>query len=1020
MKKMSFYFSALLLVFIHIQAYSQNGTWNDSTSVQWTKGNGSETDPFLIESRENLAYLRDEVNEGNDFQGTFFKLVTNLDFEPENETQFEPIGYGSNSHGFAGVFDGNDHYISIRWYFDPNHRTEDTSYGLFGKLAPNGIIKNLTLTENSVFAAYYKYDIGGLVGTNHGKIINCHVNGRLNGNTQNVGLLVGRNATSGVIDGCSTNGVLMGVDYNGALAGLNEGTITNSYNLGHAEGAFHTGGLVGENTETGKIIHCFNAGSVLGGSYPTDVSKTGGLVAINNGYISECFNSGDIETLGVIYDMVSNTMTGGLSGWNNGTIENCYNVGRVSASGDKSNISGIVCHNEAEGVVEYTYSAARELYSEGSAKAGIHDNFSPNTSSASHNYYDSTLSTLTDSTATALSTTDMIAGSLDGFPSDIWIFEEGTYPQLKFFENNPYAKVSVSSILFYVNPQDSEDFDNFNFVHEPFTVNTLKGVEIKDNSDLTEVDGSTVIITRPTDADSIITLQTVEGDASLSWNIKIIRQVDGRGTEQAPYLIHNNADILYFQDNITRLGISYEGKFLKLMNDLDLDGLEWIPIGNYSNRFAGNFDGNHHIIKNMNVNMPYDDAGFFGVTDYSASVKNLTIDASCKVLGGQQSTGGITGEGYGIYENCHNHATVLGGSFVGGIVGFHFSGKMINCSNSGYIEGTSSCVGGILGGDGQTIVKNCFNMGKVTGYDHSTGGIAGSSFSPIINCYNFGEVTGPENVGGIVGRAMDSIIAYCYNAGAVNGPAATSGGVCGVFEMANGMKHNMKECFYDAQLCPVEDYCEKVDTTLTLGLSTSLLSSGKKFPGFDTSWIFETGRYPTLKFFQENPLSILSSAVAELYSNDESMENIKSVHNDIILSSPENVTWTSSNPAIVGNNGEVNEPLDNQPVDVTLTASLGNYTKSIVLSIQPKVSNTTMETSGSYTISTENNAIIVNFQNTDFQPRNIHLYNIKGQIIDSKRTSSKTCKFSVPSPGLYLVHINDGKIGKTEKIVVNL
>ena len=41
----------------------------DGTSEPWTNGSGTETDPYLIETAANLAYLAQMVNEGYQAQG---------------------------------------------------------------------------------------------------------------------------------------------------------------------------------------------------------------------------------------------------------------------------------------------------------------------------------------------------------------------------------------------------------------------------------------------------------------------------------------------------------------------------------------------------------------------------------------------------------------------------------------------------------------------------------------------------------------------------------------------------------------------------------------------------------------------------------------------------------------------------------------------------------------------------------------------------------------------------------------
>ena len=70
----------------------------------------------------------------------------------------------------------------------------------------------------------------------------------------------------------------------------------------------------------------------------------------------------------------------------------------------------------------------------------------------------------------------------------------------------------------------------------------------------------------------------------------------------------------------------FKGKTFKLVEDIDLEGALWTPIGNhsYDRMFAGTFDGNGHVISNLVVNNA-DNAGLFGEL-CGATIKNVTIE----------------------------------------------------------------------------------------------------------------------------------------------------------------------------------------------------------------------------------------------------------------------------------------------------------------------------------------------------------------------------------------------------------
>ena len=87
--------------------FSQVDAW-DGTAVQWTNGTGTATDPYLIESAENLVWIREMVNSGvTTYAGVHFKLTTDLNLK---NRQWVPIGI-NDAKSFKGVFDGDNHFI---------------------------------------------------------------------------------------------------------------------------------------------------------------------------------------------------------------------------------------------------------------------------------------------------------------------------------------------------------------------------------------------------------------------------------------------------------------------------------------------------------------------------------------------------------------------------------------------------------------------------------------------------------------------------------------------------------------------------------------------------------------------------------------------------------------------------------------------------------------------------------------------------------------------------------------------
>lgn len=145
------------------------------------------------------------------------------------------------------------------------------------------------------------------------------------------------------------------------------------------------------------------------------------------------------------------------------------------------------------------------------------------------------------------------------------------------------------------------------------------------------------------------------------------------------YQIGTPSELLWLADHVN--GVSGIQKAV-LTNDIDMTGVKWTPIGTKEKAFKGEFDGQGHVITNLNVNDPsLEYAGLFGyVSKFSnpATIKNL----------------GVFGE-------------FSGGEYVGGIAGYSENSEITNCFFIGTVSGTNT--NGIANEDtiGDTV-KNCY------------------------------------------------------------------------------------------------------------------------------------------------------------------------------------------------------------------------------------------------------------------------------------------------------------------------
>ncbi len=247
-------------------------------------------------------------------------------------------------------------------------------------------------------------------------------------------------------------------------------------------------------------------------------------------------------------------------------------------------------------------------------------------------------------------------------------------------------------------------------------------------------------------------------------------------------------------------GEAYEGYTIKLTKDLDLNGIEWTPIGTKgtSNVFKGTFDGNGRTIKNLKISSG-DCVAFFGAVE-NATVKNLTVEGN---VNGKNAAGIVARVvGGATIENCVNRATINASDKAAGIVmyaqGSSSSNQygplssdcvIKNCKNYGAVNANKIAAGGIYGwsGDesGKLKITDCENNGVVTATNTAqAGGIAGNCrVITVENCANNGTVTSAANAGGIVGKndTKASTIASCKNTATVVGAEYKTGGIAGTF-----------------------------------------------------------------------------------------------------------------------------------------------------------------------------------------------------------------------------------------------
>ena len=208
---------------------------------------------------------------------------------------------------------------------------EMSDYGLFRYVTENGVVKNLTV-EGEILGGDEQENIGILAGSNAGAIENCITRGTLNAETA-VGGITGTNEETGSVSRSENEAAIDGKMQTGGIAGLNEGSISDCVN----SGKINTNQKIKKQAEgDGSSVNISIPNAVTGLTADERANETGGIAGNSSGDISYCTNTATIgfERLG--------SSTGGIVGRQLGSLSYCANKGVVYGHKNVGGISGVL------------------------------------------------------------------------------------------------------------------------------------------------------------------------------------------------------------------------------------------------------------------------------------------------------------------------------------------------------------------------------------------------------------------------------------------------------------------------------------------------------------------------------------------------------------------------------------------------------------------------------------------------------------------------------------------------------
>ena len=298
--------------------FTAKAQWNGS-SAPWTQGNGTQSNPYLIENEQQLAYLADMVSGGvSSYQNTYF--LQTADFDMANRA-WTPIG-DDTSRAFKGHYNGDNHQIERVFVNNSTYMFQ----GLFGCVS-GGSVRNIKCE----------------VRINHlSPVLNRYVGG------------VCAYLKNGTLDYCIHSGLISdSISYNGSSSDYN-----------------YVGGIVGI-MQNSVVRRCGNTGEITVYQQSNSFAKMrmAGIVGVaKGGSIALCYNRANISADGKWFDYRTSDCSGvnfnnrgiEVSGIANGenslnnitdinSIDYCYNSGTISVTNHTS-IYAHVC----QGIVYYT------------------------------------------------------------------------------------------------------------------------------------------------------------------------------------------------------------------------------------------------------------------------------------------------------------------------------------------------------------------------------------------------------------------------------------------------------------------------------------------------------------------------------------------------------------------------------------------------------------------------------------------------------------------------------------------
>ena len=293
-----------------------------------------------------------------------------------------------------------------------------------------------------------------------------------------------------------------------------------------------------------------------------------------------------------------------------------------------------------------------------------------------------------------------------GFSTDTWQLTDGQWPRLKQFATMHDAFTSISALPNIITPGQTVTVTATTALNRPITITSS-------NNDIISVD-----------------VNTLKAEKSGTCNITITSTSDdlAQGASQKfTITVEAVNHTISTPEDLDKLRYDMTGDYV-LANDINMEGINFVPFGIVNNenagKFTGTFDGQGHTIKGLKYDVSdKGEVGLFSQTE-NATIKNLIIEDA--YFNGNANVGGIVGRMYrtDITDCAVLNSNIKGRDHVGAIAGEiaqtqvdgnYVGGTITNCFSDANIKTREFQAGGILGTiHCGTVEKNLFT-GTVEG-----------------------------------------------------------------------------------------------------------------------------------------------------------------------------------------------------------------------------------------------------------------------------------------------------------------